>query len=303
MSQRKITLVGDGIENPWNAQTMIDAAGMFGSECLFRDREKSAENRKKTAPAGRTPKLITREALTDKYAPIIAFDNLEGAVDVYGFRLTGGWQPAVVVGNERRGIGKDIEAIADYSVQIPMFSHTLNCLNVAAAAAVALYYISRGGGAKLLVSAHPSKRRPELMMIGAGDHVELGSSIRSAGAFGWERVLVDDRAGVWFGSNRGMKAEGRAAARRQRNSIRLVPTKEDEHYAFDDVCVITTKRTGTPINRANLARGPRQLVAIPDESCIDLSAEDWSRLGDNSATAKAVQLLQFFTDALLPQCN
>ena len=32
-----ITLVGDGIENPANAQTMMDAAGMFAGECLFRN--------------------------------------------------------------------------------------------------------------------------------------------------------------------------------------------------------------------------------------------------------------------------
>ncbi len=40
---------------------------------------------------------------------------------------------------------------------------------------------------------------------------------------------------------------------------------------------------------------------------VKVTTACWSaepvRVGDNSATAKAVQLLQFFTDALLPQCN
>jgi hypothetical protein len=38
MTPHLITLVGDGIENPRNAQTMLHAAAMFNSPCLFRDR-------------------------------------------------------------------------------------------------------------------------------------------------------------------------------------------------------------------------------------------------------------------------
>jgi hypothetical protein len=43
--------------------------------------------------------------------------------------------------------------------------------------------------------------------------------------------------------------------------------------------VITIQRIGIPLHRANLARGSRQLIAIPDESRIDLQAEQWERLG------------------------
>ena len=160
-----------------------------------------------------------------------------------------------------------------------MFSRTLNCLNVAAASAVALYYLSRGGGGRLEASVHPQKRRPEVLLIGAADHVELGSAIRSAGAFGWDRLFVEDRAGVWFGVDRAARAEGRAAARRQRNPIRLVPTTEDRRFAFTEVCVITTDRRGIPLHRANLARGPQQVIAIPDESAVTLDGERWDRLG------------------------
>ena len=55
------------------------------------------------------------------------------------------------------------------------------------------------GGGKLHARADPHRSRPELLLLGAGDHVELGSTIRSAAAFGWNRALVEDRAGVWFG--------------------------------------------------------------------------------------------------------
>jgi hypothetical protein len=158
---------------------------------------------------------------------------------------------------------------------------TINCLNVAAASAVALYYLSRGGGAGMQTSAHPGKRRPELMLIGGQSHVELGSTIRSAGAFGWERLLLQDPLSVWFGAHRSLVTEGRAAARRHRNPIHLVPAGRDTRYAFSEVCVVTARpATGSiPIHRTNLAKGPKQLLVIADESTLDVSDAAWNRLG------------------------
>src|SRR5207249_2924827 len=113
---------------------------------------------------------------------------------------------------------------------------------------------------------------------------------RSAGAFGWERVLLEDRMGVWFGAGRSVKAEGRAAARRHRNPIHLIPTTTDSHYAFAEVCIITSRPTtgSTLIHRANLAGGPKQLLVIADESGVDsggvadaggAGGGEWHRLG------------------------
>ena len=69
----------------------------------------------------------------------------------------------------------------------------------------------------------PTSRRPELSLLGPGDHFELGSTIRSAAAFGWERALIEDRHDVWFNCDRAVRSEGRAAARRARNEILLLP--------------------------------------------------------------------------------
>ena len=278
MSGPPITLVGDGVENPWNARTMIDAAGMFGGACLFRDRARLAE---KWRAAGLAPEKLPSISLVDlarDYTPIVACDNLPNAVDVYGFRLPGGTHPALLVGNERHGLAHDMQVVAQHAVQIPMASRTLNCLNVAAAAAVALYYLSRGGGGSLQSSIHPHKRRPELLMVGPTDHIELGSAIRSAGAFGWDRLLVEDRASAWFGCDRITRSEGRGAARRGRNPIRVVAVPLDCRYAFDEICVLTVRERGTPLHRARLAGGARQLIAIPDESAVDCREEDWHRL-------------------------
>ena len=42
---------------------------------------------------------------------------------------------SMIVGNERRGIGRDLRSLASQTVEIPLVSTRLNCLNVAAAAA------------------------------------------------------------------------------------------------------------------------------------------------------------------------
>jgi tRNA G18 (ribose-2'-O)-methylase SpoU len=277
MTQAPITLVGDGIENPWNAGVLQAASAMFGATCAFRDRAGLAAAWSAARPDAEPLTMLTREELAAAYAPIIALDNVAGAQPVYGFRPRGP-RPALVAGNERRGISREVLALSLRSVTIPMAGHRLDTLNVAAASAVALYYLSRGGGGPLQVTAQPPKRRPELLLLGAADHVELGSTIRSAGAFGWERVLVEDRAGVWFGAPRHVTTEGRSAARRHRNPIRLIPAAPTASYAFAEAWIVTRWRGEVPLHHAHLAAGPRGLLVIPDESAIDFEAEPWQRL-------------------------
>lgn len=99
------------------------------------------------------------------------------------------------------------------------------------------------------------------------------------GAFGWQRVLLDDRHDRWFGHERAVVAEGRAAARRRRNPIHILPSTPADRYAFDRVSIISTQRPGTPLHRANLAGGPSQAIVIPDESAITWEHERWERFG------------------------
>jgi hypothetical protein len=161
-----------------------------------------------------------------------------------------------------------------------MGSRRVNTLNVAAAAAVGLYYLSKGGGAGQRVRADPRRARPSLLLLGADDHVELGSAIRSAAAFGWSEALIADRFGVWFGCDRVRRSEGRAAARRGKNAIRLVPTAGAPGQGFREAVVVSLEPGHRPLGRTNLARGPKQLVVLPDERALDMSREDFGALAD-----------------------
>jgi tRNA G18 (ribose-2'-O)-methylase SpoU len=273
-----LALIGDGIENPWNARTMRHTAAMFGGTCIFRDRAKLTTAWRDAGLEGEIPTIVP-DAVAQTYRPIIAFDTFDDAESVYGLRLPRGDAPAVIVGNERRGISHDMRTIASHAVQIPLASRTMTSLNVAAASAVALYYLSRGGGEAAHISCEPQRRRPELLLIGGTDHWELGSTIRSAGAFGWQRVLMEDRCGVWFGADRVTQSEGRAAARRPRTPISHIPTASADRFDFEKVFVITRRTQGVPLHRANLAGGPRSLIVLPDESGVASDGEDWQRLG------------------------
>jgi hypothetical protein len=259
---------------------MLAAAEMFQTTAAFRDRSGLAERWRQSHPDGAPLPTIQYDELRRAYDPVVAFDNLPSASSVYGYRLAAGPRAALVVGNERRGLAHDVTRIATHRVQIPLVSQRLSSLNVAAAAAVGLYILSRGGGAAMQTRAQPQKRRPELLLKGVADHWELGSAVRSAGAFGWQRLLLEDTAGVWFGVPRGIRAEGRAAARRQKNPIRVVPLSTTPGM-FERVRVITTRRRGTPLHRAQLAGGPRQIIVLADECAVDLDTQDWHRLGND----------------------
>jgi tRNA G18 (ribose-2'-O)-methylase SpoU len=274
-----ITLVGDSIENPGNALTMLHAAEMYDVGCCFRDTKDLRESPVLMKELdGRFP-VVTDQEVQFKHTRVIAFDNLKGAREVYGFRP--GIDFAIVVGNERRGLTRTFREMATDTIEIPMLSRKINTLNVAAASAVALHYLAHVSVGPMRQRSKPNKKRPEILLMGGEDHIELGSAIRSATAFGWQRAFVEDRERIWFGCNRVIRSEGRAAARRGRNSIRLVPCSIEVSHGFPEVIIITTNSLGKPLHRMNLARGVRQLIVIPDESGVDLNEEDWSRLGKN----------------------
>lgn len=270
-------LVGDGIENPLNARTLINAAAMFSSRCVFRDRKHIGEQ--VTATLSLELETTTLDGLTTQCESLIALENAPGAKPIFGFKVPVPGRAALIVGNERHGIARDMASVATSTVCIPMFARQLNTLNVGAAAAVGMYYLVNGTGKPAGETAHPERRRPEILLMSPRDHAEIGSSLRSVGAFGWQRVLVDDSERVWFDLPRSQANEARAAPRRSRNPIRVIPITSAGHFGFDEVCVVTIRNAGESLGKATLSRGPGQLVVLPDESVVDVTKVDWGRLG------------------------
>jgi tRNA G18 (ribose-2'-O)-methylase SpoU len=277
-------LVGDAIEHPGNALALVDCARLFEVDCRFRDTKGLLQSAELQAALSGVVLLTTTAEIGTLHPRTIAFDNDAGASDVYGLRPGMGF--TLLVGNERRGLSHGLRSLATHAAQVPMRSRRINCLNVAAAAAVALYYLRQPQALQMTSRRDPERRRPELLLMGVGDHFELGSALRSAAALGWCRAYVEDRHRVWFGVDRVTRAEGRGAARRGRNDIHLVPATTGTARAFDQITVITTKLLGVPLRKLDLARGPRQMIVIPDETCVDLEREDWAGAARNLRFAR-----------------
>ncbi|WP_433219524.1 TrmH family RNA methyltransferase [Dactylosporangium sp. CS-047395] len=259
-----VSLVGDGIENPANATALTEAAEMFAVPCRFRDSRDLASH---------LPGLSTVDTAGLLATPIVAVDNAPGAESVYNIRRVHDGA-SIVVGNERRGIRPDLLRAAAHTVQIPMPGRGVNTLNVATAAAVALYYL---GGA---TGRRPARRssRPGVLLAAPRDHVEAGSSLRSAAAFGWSAVAVEDRDKVWFGTPRPLRAESRAAARSHRNPLRVFPS-EGPDPVYSRIVVCSPTSDGPPVHRTDLT-GTGTLVVIPDEGWEPppSRAVEWARV-------------------------
>jgi SpoU rRNA Methylase family len=244
-------LVGDHIENAGNVDCLRAAAAMFNW------------------PYG---SIGDGDALAGSGVPIIALENASGAEDLFKYRPPDG-PFAVVVGNERKGVSRELLRLADRVIQIPIKSVHLNCLNVAAAASVALYRLARHSR-QIATRAGRSGGRPAVVFAGVDNPIELGSAVRSAACFGWDEVCVADHHDVWFDADRVTRSLGRGAARRARNPIRVHPLPTGA--AFDEICVIGTS-AGEPLRSADLARGPRQLIVLGNADTLDIA-----RLGSHA---------------------
>lgn len=221
------------------------------------------------------------ELVASSYSPVLALDNVEHTADLFAFKLAAASKPALIVGNERFGISHDMVSTAEHILHLPMTKPRLDTVNVSAAAAVALYYLTAGIGARMPMRADPPRLRPEVLLIGGADYFELGCSIRAAATFGWERLFIEDRESVWFGQGRVAKAsELSSDARSARDSIRTVPVKRPSKLAFNKATIVT-RQLGIPLHLGSLAEGPKNLIVIPDESNVDILTEDWSKYGND----------------------
>ncbi len=236
-----LSFLADRVENPANLARIDDAAMLLG--------------------ALRSSSIVGR---------LIAVENTAGARSVYGRRPLSG-DATLVVGNERRGLSRETLRRADETVVIPTLSRTVTTLNVAAALAVAAWYVLHGSGAQRHVTT-PEIRMPALLIIG-DDHVEVGSSLRSAAAFGFRDVLLDDRGAGWFDGSSSIRREAFAAARRHKNPLRVHRATLEVVARFDEIVIVIPCGAAVPLKRERLAHGRRQLIIV------GAGEEDIARIG------------------------
>jgi len=258
-------LIGDSIERPENVRALLDAGAMFQVRTAFRATPQLAESWS-AEMGGPLPTVATDRLLSD-FLPIVAVENAPGAQSLFGSRLPAG-TPAIVVGNERHGIRGDVLRAAAACFEIPVAGRGVTTLNVAAAAAVALTVLLADRPRSMRAGVRAERRRPAIVLASPADHVEAGSALRSAAAFGWRTVGLDDRQHVWFGVPRNLRAEGRAAARRARNPIHVLPTRASAAPPTRRVIVAGARVDGPDLRSLDLAGGPRTTIVIPDEEAV-----------------------------------
>jgi hypothetical protein len=93
----------------------------------------------------------------------------------------------------------------------------------------------------------------------------VGSTLRSAAAFGFHDVLLEDRDAGWFDGPASVRREAFAAARRHKNALRVHRATIDLASRFEEVVAILPWGDAPPIHRAPLARGRRQIVILGAE--------------------------------------
>jgi hypothetical protein len=94
------------------------------------------------------------------------------------------------------------------------------------------------------------------------DHVEVESGLRSAAAFGFREVLLEDRGAGWFDGSGAVRREARAAARRHKNPLRIQRATLDNAARFEEIVLVTPCGPGTALQRERLTHGKGQLIIV-----------------------------------------
>jgi tRNA(Leu) C34 or U34 (ribose-2'-O)-methylase TrmL len=254
-----LDLIADGVADPRNEVALRVAAATFAVRCRLLPRVDAA----------------TAAAIRGEYDRVLVVERSEGARSLFAERLPPA-RVALIVGNERGGVGPPLRRVADTVLAIPTRASGVRSLNVAAAASVALSQVLMSAECEH-VRPRPG-RRPGVVLVDPIDPAQLGSSLRTAWALGWERVELLDGHQLWYTPDRTIFALGRGAARRHRNPIKVVPF--DRCRVPAAVTVVTHGAAGALL-RADPGLAGASLVAIPDEreSAALATIAAWERAG------------------------
>jgi hypothetical protein len=294
--EQRIDLIADGVSDPRNVPALLALAELLHCRCLFRDRHDLRSQLTGTPYAERLIEAPPLEQFPENYDLVLAIEKHESARSIYEYRPPRGRRLAMVVGNERKGLDRKVSRLADVMLEIPMRRRPGISLNVAGAAAAALYQVVHASEPKRAKRTHGS-RRPELLFWEPHDAADLGSSLRTAYALGWDAAWVMDRQHVWFGADRATLAQGRGAARRHKTSIRVRPFDPAQPaQTFDLALVIAPGGAGVPLWRLHLPERESCVVVFADaalgEETLANLARQWQPIsvGEESSGPAAAPL-------------
>jgi tRNA G18 (ribose-2'-O)-methylase SpoU len=210
------------------------------------------------------------DKLLEQFDHVLACEATERSKSVYDLAAPRG-HLGIIVGNERHGVPGNILKRAEQVVSIPMLGRGLSSVNVAVAGAIVLYAIERDMGRKRFRTSNLSHGDVDVLVLGPSDPSELGSLLRSAWAFGWQRVFLADRGASWFSKDRPTVLAGRAAARCEVNRIAVSPDSQLNMHEYDHIVVCDITPSGTPLSRYTLPDHGKMLLVYGGN---DLPIED-----------------------------
>ncbi|HMA32984.1 MAG TPA: TrmH family RNA methyltransferase [Chloroflexia bacterium] len=241
-AQRSVDLFAGGVADRRNIPALEACAALFGATLCLEQRG---------IPSG--------------YDLVLALETGPGARNLFTYRVPPASRIAVLVGNERHGLSPATRARATALVAIPMRRRGVQSLNVASAAAIALSQF----GTAALRGRPPAAQghRPALVFLHPADPAEFGSTLRTTWTLGWDRAGLVDRRQVWFTRDRAIYVQGRGAARRHKNPLRVYPCDPaPAHPLYHHGIVITAAGPAPSLWQTRLSLGPSTALFFPDET-------------------------------------
>jgi hypothetical protein len=253
-------LVSLDTQGEWNRPLLENAAAISSAECIFAS---SADN-----STGLISGAKSLDELLQDFRNVIACETVRDSVNIFNFPAPRE-RTAVLVGHEQTGIPRSVLKKVNSIVSIPMIGAGMSSVNVAVSAAITLYVLSRDIGRMKKVKSRLTHRDVDILINAPENPHELGSLLRSAWAFGWRRVFLNDPHGVWFSSDKNTILDSRAAARKFKNPIVVLPIEKFDSTVYDQILVCDETREGQRLSRFQIP-DVRNLLIVYGKNCEDL---------------------------------
>jgi hypothetical protein len=257
MISQPYTLVGVDIEGEWNRPLLSNAAAISGCPCVFTHSVGSTSTKALDDPL----RGDAMDNVLRGFQRVLACETGKSSVSIYELPAPRE-RTAVLVGNEQKGLPRAALKRADRIVAVPMACSGLSSLNVAVSAAICLYALTRDFGRKQRARSGLRIQDVDVLIQASADPHELGSLLRSIYAFGWRRVFLSDPNKIWFTDNPRIILESRAAARRDRNLLAVLPAERLEPTDYDAMLICDSGPQGQALSRLRLPECVRLLVVF-----------------------------------------